>query len=515
MKTLSIIFIFLIVLFISSCDENTTDPIDDEVLQDTISTEYSISGLVQKGPYINGTSITINELKLDLNQTGKSFSAQILDNRGLFELNKIIFSSPFVELKANGFYFNEVSNEVSTAQLTLYALSNITDKSTLNVNLLSYLEKGRIQYLVANGYDFFTAKDQAQKEILAIFSIDKSNILQSELLDITAEGDDNAILLAVSVILQGYLSISELSELIANISTDIREDGVLDSETLKSQLINTALKLNVDEIRNNIESRYETMGTPIKVADFEKFITYFIEETDFISNEKIEYPIDGAYGLNILNDENIYCPEGGYSMKANLPEGFTLKVKITGDNFGYVYGQDNPGWVQESYEANTYTSTYVSTRTGDIDLKMFSILNDQSAPITIKIFENDATEPTRIKTITYGNGTGFFIPEIGAYGENVFAFTDSTFVDTSKTYSLTINLNDDKTYDVEIKMHFDEENSYVIDETKIENWEYYATEFQLRLILQGQNKNADMPIKFIGNGYLSIEGGVQIHGIRW
>ena len=48
----------------------------------------------------------------------------------------------------------------------------------------------------------------------------------SEYLDISQPGDKNAILLAISVILQGYLSVAELSELLANITTDIREDGL-------------------------------------------------------------------------------------------------------------------------------------------------------------------------------------------------------------------------------------------------------------------------------------------------
>lgn len=50
-------------------------------------------------------------------------------------------------------------------------------------------------------------------------------------------GDDNAILLAVSLILQGYPYTSNLSELLAKISTDIREDGVLKNPALGSILI--------------------------------------------------------------------------------------------------------------------------------------------------------------------------------------------------------------------------------------------------------------------------------------
>jgi len=304
---IAFLFSVFIALVVWSCNDKTNT--NDEITPEIIPT-VSVSGYVQKGPFINGTSITINELKSDLTQTGKNYSAQILDNKGTFEINNVSFESPYVELKADGFYFNEVSNETSSAQLTLYALSDISNDSTLNVNVLSYLEKGRMQYLIANGLDFASAKTQAQREILSIFSIDLSDISTSEHLNIADEGEGNAALLAVSVILQGYLSVAELSELLANISTDIREDGKLDSETLGLQLTNTAKRLQLADIRNNIEARYAALGSTVQVADFEKYVTNFIANSGFEPTEKIEYPVTGNYGPNILSSGNIKFPEG-------------------------------------------------------------------------------------------------------------------------------------------------------------------------------------------------------------
>ena len=132
-------------------------------------------------------------------------------------------------MMANGFYFDEVQGKKSTAQLTLFASANLADTSSIvNINLLSHLEKNRVRYLIQEeSKSFATAKKQAQKEILAIFGIEKESIVASENLDITHEGDDNAILLAISVILQGYDGkVGNLAELLANISTDMETDGV-------------------------------------------------------------------------------------------------------------------------------------------------------------------------------------------------------------------------------------------------------------------------------------------------
>jgi len=68
-----------------------------------------ISGLVQKGPYINGTQIIMYVLDDKLAQTGKVFNTQITDNKGSFQLTNVELSSKFVQLAANGYYFNEAS----------------------------------------------------------------------------------------------------------------------------------------------------------------------------------------------------------------------------------------------------------------------------------------------------------------------------------------------------------------------------------------------------------------------
>lgn len=394
------IFSVLVLIIISlSCEKENTG-ID-------LSFE-KINGYIQKGPYLNGTAISISELTNDLVPTGRNFSSQILDNKGTFEVKNVDLTSPFVELKADGFYFNEVRNDNSTAQLTLFALSDLTTKSSLNVNVLSNLEKGRVDYLVSNGSDFSSAKNQAQKEILSIFEINKDDILESELLDITKSGDDNAILLAVSVILQGYLSVSGLSELLANISTDIREDGVLDSKSLGTTLINNARTLKLGNIRTNLENRYETLGLEVTVPDFEKFVTYFIENTDFEFTGFIQYPETGKHGKNILDKDKTDYPAGTYSMKAVLPEGTNLKVKISGLNWFFPVSQDNTGWVYTDWDDSDSSRTFTSTRTGEIDFEILLESYQDSAWSNIThifVFENEDIGPSWTKDITVNQGS--------------------------------------------------------------------------------------------------------------
>ena len=395
MKNLTSLYFVIILFLVLSCEKKEEIPVD---IPDTYVKE-NINGLVQKGPFINGTSITVSELTSELGQTGKVFITEISDNKGSFELNQVELSSQFVTLRANGFYFNEILNETSEAQLTLNALTNLSDKSNVNINILSSLEKKRVEYLIANGSDFQQAKSQAQSEILKIFEIDKSDVPESEELNISADGEDNAILLAVSLILQGYNTTSELSELLANISSDIEEDGTISAQ-LGTNLINNAKAIKLGEIRNNLESRYEALGENVTIPDFEFYVNNFIENTDFEFTNIIEYPENGAYGPNILFKDSTEYLNGDYSLCAILPEGSSLKVKIAGEDWGYPVSQDFSGWETSSWNSVESSRFFTAKKTGEINLKIMFFVPFKTTIIKIYIYENGDTEPTWTKEIT-------------------------------------------------------------------------------------------------------------------
>jgi len=105
-----------ITMSLSSCNDEDSPE---------IITKSKLSGYVQKGPFLNGTSVSASELRLDLSQIGKVFMAQIKDNQGTFELSNIELTSPYVDLKADGFYLNEVTGAVSASQFSLHALANV------------------------------------------------------------------------------------------------------------------------------------------------------------------------------------------------------------------------------------------------------------------------------------------------------------------------------------------------------------------------------------------------------
>ena len=127
----------------------------------------------------------MRELDSSMTPTGNTFTGTIDDNTGSFSI-KGTLTNKIVELSALGYYFNEVSGSLSNATLTLSALSDLTDSSSVNVNLMTHLEKKRVEYLIDNSkMTFAAAKSQAQTEILKIFNINNVTLGNSETLDIS------------------------------------------------------------------------------------------------------------------------------------------------------------------------------------------------------------------------------------------------------------------------------------------------------------------------------------------
>ncbi len=362
--------LFAILALIISCEQKEPD-IPQSVYKE------NLTGLVQKGPFMNGTSVDVAELNSELIQTGRNYNTQISDNRGHFELKKIELSSQFVQLKADGFYFNEITGNPSSARLVLFALSNLSDKTSLNVNLISHLEKDRVSQLISEGISFSEAKQQAQQEVLQIFSIEKPDMEESEALSITSQGDDHAILLAISVILQGHRSVAELSELLANINSDFREDGIINSSSVGSALINHAILLNTSRIRENLEARYEETGLDVELPEFEKYILTFIENSDFEITSTIAYPELSPYGINILfPDQKSVIGGTDYSLAVDLPSGTHVKVRLSGGIWYYRVLPEGPvNWTVSKYDSESSVQTFTSTTPGE-----FSDLSIQFPP---------------------------------------------------------------------------------------------------------------------------------------
>ena len=503
-KLLLITFPFIL---LNSCEIN---PGDNAIKKE------QISGYVQKGPYLIGTSINLSELNSDLSQTGKVFTTDISNNQGAFEISNIELSSGYVEIIADGFYFNELQGKNSSAQLTLSAVSDIMDKSTLNVNVLSHLEKDRLLKLVSEGASFSEAKKQAQEEILKVFLIEKSDMTESEILNIAEDGDDNAILLAVSVMLQGHLSVANMSELIGKLNADLKEDGTLDDPSIGTSLINNARLANLKTVRTNLEKRYDELDLDVTIPEFEKFVEYFIENSEYDFDLFPVYHKFSGYGVNVLYlEEDTFYTSDELSLAAELPAGASLKVILKGGHWGYRFMPEGPiNWDIDRYDELRQQQVFTATSPGqssDVNI-MFDEQPGSRRKFIIEYYENGDETPTRVREIIVDDGSRpgggtFLYPENGAYGPNILAMGDSLSLQTGVKYSLAVNFPEYDETSISINLRFTEPGAFNTNPAEVDLWTIQQDTSYLEISASGKDIKPDMSIVFNIPGWFDLSGG--------
>jgi hypothetical protein len=430
--------ILIIVIFACTEDMHKKKPSTD-----------GVSGYVQKGPFVSGSNITIQVLDEEFNPTGQSFTVSTIDDFGSFELESTVTGS-YVEIIAQGFYFNEVSGEISSASLTLRALSKVGPELTSNVNILTTLSKNRIIHLVREGnISFDEAKVQAEAEILALFNIALSELADFNTMDIRQSGEKHAVLLAISSILQGDLTVGQLSELISKIILDVEDNGLIDMQSTQELIVSNANQLVLAQIRNNIFTRYAALGLHYPIPDFERFAKRLVPIVVLYTGPNanatdVRFDIaDISVGFNKALDPSSI---NNSSVKLIKPNGSTVNGQIVYDaqNFrvSFIPGSDLEPEVtytlQITADAKTldgteFTGTSFSFSTLDIDifsdLKAWFPLDGNTNDETVNAYHATAQNVTYSTGISgnachfSGEGSYLEIPNVMNMSTEVWTYT--------------------------------------------------------------------------------------------
>jgi len=318
------------------------------------------SGVSQKGPFVEGSTVTLYELNAYLQKTGRTFPGTTDDN-GYFEIevNDLLASSNII-LEVNGKYKNEVEGgEESTEPITLKAIADVRNKNTVNINALTDIEYEEVLAGLAQGKTFEDAKTNAQRKVLHLYGI-KGSSKPSE--DLTLADVE---LFNVSFILLAYSKNTDelisLLEEAGRINSKV-ENSDIPMPTIKS-LFNTAMNyvlslypfanfpdFDDDDLENIIE-RIRTGGISAWTGDGCD-MTSFCMEVKYLTGEEVcniqssvgspvpatpaECPIAARYCLNKNGDAclAIDCPP----LIAGLSSSYNETLCINdGGNPNYTY----------------------------------------------------------------------------------------------------------------------------------------------------------------------------------
>ena len=409
-NALSILGCIMCLCLVFSCEENTGE---EKFPEPDPGTKYSVSGSVQKGPFSQGTSITIQALDDNLNPTGRNYSTTTYDDFGAFSIGSEI-ESRYVEIIADGYYYNEVAGSLSKSPITLRSISDLSEEGQTNINLLTTLESGRIRYLVSNdGKAMSEARQQAEQELYDIFNIPlEVGDSGFDKADISKAGDGNAVLLAISATLQSTRTEAELSELIAKISSEMQNTGTLGKSDLSEQIRQGGIGLDYEQIRSNLIARYEQLGQHgYEIPNFEDFM-------DINGNGVIDR--DDQWLL--VSDAQYQVPQSGGEYSVTVEYNVDYEVTV----------EDGCDWI--SVSSADATKAYLESAGYTVSVSENGSFEPRSAGITFK--SNESSQSVTVYVVQ--DGAMFSLGQTYYYLDNTAQVLEVWVTSSSDNYVVEI-----------------------------------------------------------------------------
>lgn len=344
-----------------------------------VVTERTISGVVQKGPYAKGASVSVHELDANvLLLTGNHYEGKVQNDSGAYSVTFDEFESPYAILEASGLFRNELTGAKTKSSVTLYAVTDLSERDSVNVNLLTHLEYARVLYLVTVKHmSFSEAKAQAEREVMAAFGI-KGDFGLAEDLNAFGNGDGSAALLAMSVLVLGCLNTesgpfslgnpkggageeSKLSERLSDMVFDIEKDGEWDDKSTIVKIADWAANQSMEGGLDSIRETIVSWKMSKKVPAFEKYVDNFWRM---------------AYGFDVCDEKHENEARRNMNPKSVME--------------GVYFVCQNGKWVSEEYLEDDSDTTDVKDTTENRDTVSFDYgklvdARDGQAYHTIKI----------------------------------------------------------------------------------------------------------------------------------
>ncbi|SHL00308.1 histidine phosphatase family protein [Fibrobacter sp. UWEL] len=263
-----------------------------------------VAGIAEKGPFRHGASVTVVELDsaARLADSDRKHKACITSGNGSYSFDAFDIVSPYVRVETTGYYKNELTGGLSSEPVTLKSVTDLTERDSVNVNILTHLEAVPTLKLVEqSGYNspIRMFKEQSLMKVLYAFGIkiegfNDALFAQSQggfgfggqssaaqTINKTADevslfaGDEfSSALMAISVMLQRHGSGKEMLLFADSIAQKIAGSGNWDDWTSRAHLADWLMALDINGEFNKIRKNVSSWGLG-DVPDFEKHLRKF------------------------------------------------------------------------------------------------------------------------------------------------------------------------------------------------------------------------------------------------
>jgi hypothetical protein len=271
----------------SESSSSTTDAADST---ETGAQLTPLRGGAQKGPLLLGSSLRASLLAADGTPTADTITSQLDDDRGRFDLGDV--APGIYLLEADGFHYDEVRGDLSSAPIVLRAVVTIPSAADIYINAFTHLAHRRVLSLLATGLPIDDALAQAEQELAAALPIGPTATAPASGTDMTLlDGDDSPAryLFATSAILGqaatlaagGSDSDAHLQQLLNNGAAELGDTGTFAAATTDA-LLAGLLALDVAAIEANLATRLAELGIDAATPQLDPVLD---QDRDGVMNE--------------------------------------------------------------------------------------------------------------------------------------------------------------------------------------------------------------------------------------
>ncbi|MCS0082951.1 hypothetical protein NDJ28_10920 [Vibrio alginolyticus] len=236
---------------------------------------YQFGGAVQKGPLQPGSVVTAYELNQDLEKTDTSYTTQIEDYEGNYNMNER-FNTPYVELVAQGYYFNELTGK-NDEQMRMSAFVDMNATTQVNFNVATAAMKASIMAKVQAGQSFDEAVHETTSALLSLYSYDPAqwaDDINFYNVNLSNAGDTSTVLLVISA---STLTMATehgltLEQQIEKIGQVLLEPKSVQFEEMKQALTQYSLALYKTAAYENTQKYYADNGLDFDIPHVDYFI---------------------------------------------------------------------------------------------------------------------------------------------------------------------------------------------------------------------------------------------------
>ena len=348
--------------------------------------DLDVAGLAQKGPFVKGSAVTVQGVDCKtMKFTEEKFSGKVKSNKGDFDVDDVNLSASCALFEVSGYYLNEVSGEKSSDKLTLHAITDLNDRKSVNINVLTELEYERVMKLVSEEkMSFDDAKMQAEKEVLASLGV-MDRFESFEGMSIYEKGEGNATLLATSVLLQSDLDAEKLAGRMDDIASSITKNGEWNDEKAKAEMADWASTAKSDGKYEAVRKNLEKWSGSDEIPDFEKVIEEINDAQKIPEGWSWDVPKEARLNPNIKYDTMIDPRDKQvYKIVKISPKGSDYSQVWMAENLNYADSVKTPSlkgqnWCYNNDEKNCKVSGRYYTWAAAID--SVALANDSKNPL--------------------------------------------------------------------------------------------------------------------------------------